>query len=39
MRGIFPLDNDADVKTDLYEFTYKFIYVYDDHLTVFKTIY
>lgn len=35
-RGIFPLDNDADIENDLYEFTWKFVYVYDDHLSIYK---
>lgn len=35
-RSIFPLDNRADVKTLLYEFNYKFIFAYDDHISIFK---
>lgn len=35
-RAIFPLDNDAKIENDLLVFNWKFIYIYDDHLSVFK---
>jgi len=35
-QAIFPLDNDADIVHDLLEFTWKYIYIYVDHLSVFK---
>jgi hypothetical protein len=35
-KAIFPLDNNAKIENDLLVFDFKFIYIYDDHLSVFK---
>jgi len=39
MMSLFPLDfsNEADNPSDLNSFSWKLIYIYDDHVSVFKT--